>query len=177
MPGYLLDTNIISALAVPHHARHTDIEARLRGVAASPVFLPVIAIAEIEFGMRKSQNPDAKQQEDVRKFFVEHPHHLGVDDHTVEPYSMLRAKIWHLLARPRSSGRGHVEKVPEELKDRVTGKELGIDERDLLIASVATQHRLVLATSDQNAQMRRIEDAGKALELEGSPFILRIEYW
>jgi predicted nucleic acid-binding protein len=177
MPGYLLDTNIISVLAAPRHPRYTEIQARMRRIASSSVFLPVIAIAEIEFGMRKAVNPDPKQQEEVRKFFAAYPHHLSIDDHTIEPYSMLRAKLWRLLARSKRTGRGHVEKVPEELMDRVTGKELGIDERDLLIASVAAQHRLVLATNDQNAQMRRIEEAGKALELEGSPFTLLIEYW
>ncbi len=137
--------------------------------------LPVIAIAEIEFGMVKTSQPNSHQQQAMRKFFADFPHHLGIDDHTVEPYSFLRAKIWHMYATPK--GRKHVETLPEELKDRVSGKELGIDERDLLIASVAVQHRLILVTNDQNAGMRRIEEAGRLLEQEGKPVILRVEYW
>ena len=58
-----------------------------------------------------------------------------------------------------------------------TGKELGIDERDLLIASVAAQYNLVLATIDQNEGMKRIEAAAASLAAKGSRIALRISYW
>jgi predicted nucleic acid-binding protein len=72
---------------------------------------------------------------------------------------------------------GFKEKVPEELIDRVSGQSLGIDEKDLFIASVAAQYRLVLATNDQKEGMRRIERAARTLETAGKPIRLRIEYW
>lgn len=173
--GYLLDTNVISALVQPGHVRHAFVEERLKAASPGPILLPVIAIAEIEFGMAKAVDPDFRQQADMRSFFAKYPLHLAVDDGTVEPYALLRAQVWRMYATPRR--RGHAERRPEELKDRLTGKELGIDERDLLIAAVAAQYNLVLATLDDNEGMKRIEAAGNELARVGGPVRLRISYW
>jgi len=171
--GYLLDTNIISVLANSRHAEHEGVEKRVR--ALDHVWLPVIAIAEIEFGMAKSELADEFQRSGIRRCFESFPQPLGVDLNTVEPYSHLRAQLWRMHATKQ--GRRHREKLPEELTNRVTGKELGIDERDLLIASVAAEHGLILATRDRNAGMRAIDEAGKELRTRGAPVDLRIEYW
>lgn len=173
--GYLLDNNVISVLARPGDSRYTSVEAHLTAIGNAPVMLPVIAIAEIEFGMAKAEHPDPAQHAQLRSFFNRYPLHLGVDDNTIEPYAQLRAEIWRHYATPKR--RGHLEKLPEQLKDRTTGKELGIDERDLLIASVAAQYNLVLATMDQNEGMKRIETAAASLAENGSPVSLRISYW
>lgn len=175
LDGYLLDNNVISVLARPSDPRYASLEAHLTAIGHAPVMLPVIAIAEIEFGMAKATNPDPVQQTQIRAFFNLYPLHLGIDDNTIEPYAQLRAEIWRMYATPRQ--RGHKERLPEQLKDRTTGKELGIDERDLLIASVAAQYNLVLATMDQNEGMKRIEAAAASLAKAGSPISLRISYW
>ncbi len=173
--GYLLDNNVISVLARPTDDRYTTIEGHMKALGAAPIMLPVIAIAEIEFGMAKANNPDPVQRAQLQAFFNRYPLHLGIDDNTVEPYSQLRAEVWRLHATLKN--RGHKERLPEQLKDRTTGKELGIDERDLLIASVAAQYNLVLATMDSNPGMKRIEAAAVSLASKGSPISLRISYW
>jgi predicted nucleic acid-binding protein len=151
---------------------------RFEALGDAPVFLPVIAIAEIEFGMVKTKAPDAAQQAAVRQFFADYPLHLGIDDNTVEPYALIRAQIWHEHATPKgSSGSAHKEKQPEDLTDRISGKSLGIDERDLLIASTAAQYGLVLVTNDSNEGLKRIEKAAQTLEMAGKPVQLRIELW
>ena len=175
MNGYLLDNNVLSILARPSDPRFPVVSGRLATVGQSPVLLPVIAIAEIEFGMAKAENPDAKQQADLRSFLASFPHPLPIDHHTIEPYALIRAELWRRNATLKT--RGHKEKLPEELTDRVTGKELGIDERDILIASVAVQYKLVLATTDRNAGMLRIEEAAAALEERGAPIHLQVEDW
>ena len=171
--GYLLDTNIISALASPRHARHAELQQKVRGL--NHVWLPVIALGEIEFGMAKADRADEAQKADVRRFFERFPQHLGVGDNTVEPYALLRAQLWRTHATPEK--RGHKEKLPEDLFDRVTGKQLGIDERDLLIASVAAENGLILATGDNNEGMARILKAGQKLREDGKPVNLRIDFW
>lgn len=135
-----------------------------------------MAIAEIEFGLGIGAD-NQEQTTALRDFFNEYPHHLPVDDHTVEPYALLRGQIWRDHATPRKSRRGSEEKLPEQLSDRVTGQSLGIDERDLLIASVAVQYRLVLATNDSGGGMKRIDQAARKLEQNMKPIRLRIEYW
>jgi tRNA(fMet)-specific endonuclease VapC len=175
MNGYLLDNNVISVLARPGDSRRPVALARLAAVGNSPILLPVMAIAEIEFGMAKAESPDPAQQVAMRAFFAGYPNPLPIDRNTVEPYALVRAELWRRHATRKQ--RGHREKLPEELTDRVTGKELGIDERDLLIVSVAIQYNLVFATLDRNPGMQRIEEAAAALEKEGKPIHLVVEDW
>jgi len=175
--GYLLDNNIISILAQPNNPRHAPMKHRFEALGDAPVFLPVVAIAEIEFGMVKAKTPDAVQQAAVRQFFVDYPLHLAIDDNTVEPYALIRSQIWHDHGTPKGKGSSHKEKQPEDLTERTSGKSLGIDERDLLIAATAAQYGLVLVTNDSNEGMKRIESAAQKLELAGKPVQLRIEIW
>jgi tRNA(fMet)-specific endonuclease VapC len=173
--GYLLDNNIISILARPHDPRYSGISANFQAIHPGPVFLPVIAIAEIEFGMMLSTNSNTEQKNALRDFFAQYPHHLPIDDNTIEPYAMLRAQLWREHGTPRR--RGYKEKDPYDLVERVSGKRLGIDERDLLITSIAVQYNLILATNDQNEGMKRIEQSARRLEVAGEPVHLRLEYW
>ena len=92
--GYLLDTNIISILARPSDAKYPGISANFQAIHQGPVFLPVIAIAEIEFGMMLSSASNEEQKRALRNFFAQYPHHLPIDDNTIEPYAMIRAQLW-----------------------------------------------------------------------------------
>ena len=127
--------------------------------------------------MAKTNTPDASQQAAVRQFFSDYPFHLGIDDNTVEPYAFIRAQVWRDHATPKGRSDAHKEKQPEDLTDRVSGKALGIDERDLLIAATAAQYGLVLVTNDSNEGMRRIKAAALKLEVDGKPVKLRVEHW
>ena len=176
--GHLLDNNIISILLRPTDPLHGRIRARFETLKPGvKVFLPVIAIAEIESGMAKAVNIDPDQRDALRKFFRDHPLHRGIDDDTVEPYALIRGQIWRDYATPKPSGRGHIEKLPEELLERVSGKSLGIDERDLLIAATAAQYQFILITNDSNEGMKRIKLAAEKLEADGKPVRLRIDFW
>ena len=121
--GYLLDNNIISILARPSDPRYSGISANFQAIHPGPVFLPVIAIAEIEFGMMLSPNSNIEQKNALRDFFTQYPHHLPIDDNTIEPYAMLRAQLWRDYGTRKR--RGYKEKVPEDLVERVSGKSLG----------------------------------------------------
>lgn len=173
MDGFLLDTNIISILANLRDLRHTEFKQKIQHL--DHIWLPVVAIAEIESGMAKADRPDETQRDEIRRFFREYPQHLGIGDNTVEPYAHLRSQLWRMYATREK--RGHKEKLPEELSDKVTGKQLGIDERDLFIASVAAENGLVLATNDSNAGMQRIEEAAQQLQEAGKSVNLKISYW
>lgn len=122
--GYLLDTNIISTLIdsrrEPKHSLYRE------KIAGSTLFLPVMSIAEIEFGMAVTEGGNESQKAQVREFFARFPQHLGFGDNTVEPYAVLRAQLWKTHATREK--RSFKEKWPEELIDKTTGKELGIEE-------------------------------------------------
>jgi predicted nucleic acid-binding protein len=173
--GYLLDTNVISALADTTRPDHAPTSQRLAAIGDSPVLVPVMAIAEISFGMAKAANLAPQKRTEMQAFFAKYLH-LPVDDGTVEPYSLVRAEVWRLFATPQK--RGHKEKRPEDLLDKVTGKEIGIDEPDLLIASVALEHNLVLVTHDDKEGMKRIKEASERVFQRGEfPVQLRTENW
>jgi predicted nucleic acid-binding protein len=137
--------------------------------------LPVIAIAEIEFGIAKAEPALSDELKNVlKKIFESYPLHLGIDDNTVEPYALVRAELWKKHATKAKTGR-HKEKLPEDLFHKVTGKQLGMDERDLLIASTAIQYGLVLVTADD--KMQPIIDAAQDLEKNGKNIHLEHADW
>ena len=81
-------------------------------------------------------------------------------------------------ASKRNRPHNHKEHRPEDLCDKVTGAELGVDEPDLLIASIALAQNLVLVTDDRNIGMSRVKDAADAVFRTGSfPVQLRVENW
>jgi predicted nucleic acid-binding protein len=175
--GYILDTNIISIVCRSSDQHYAAVRANLRATAG-PVFLPIIALAEIEFGLAKSTGYSEAQARALQEFLRRYSQHLGIDDNTVEPYAHLRAQLWRDHGTVKETGKGHKERLPEELFDRVSGQSLGIDERDLLIAAVAAQYSLVLATNDSGQSMQRIREAAEKLEIAGDKAVhLRIEYW
>ena len=177
MSSYLLDTNIICALVSPKHSNYVKATAKLRSLTPERIFLPLIAIAEIRFGLAAVDNADQAQRAELERFFGTYPLHYGFDADTVEPYSLLRAQLFRTWATRDKRGRSFVEKQVWELVDQVTGKELGIDEADLLIASAAVEYNLTLATNDQNAKMKRIAEAAAKLQAEGKQVHLTIDYW
>jgi predicted nucleic acid-binding protein len=177
---YLLDTNVVSTLANPAHKDYAHVKGKYDAIPADAIVaLPVMGISEIEFGMVKAKAADPAQQAAVRKFFTDHPLHYGFDDQTVKPYSLVRAQLWNLYGTLKTGKRhSHQEKLPDELRDRGTAKWIGIDERDLLIVSVALQFDLTFATKDRNAEMRRIESAVNAVVAAGDwPEHLHLEDW
>ena len=80
----------------------------------------------------------------------------------------------------RQRGRHFVynERHPEQLCEKVTGVELGIDEPDLIIASIAIAQNLVLVTNDTRSGMDRVKEAAEKVYRDGLfPIQLRTENW
>jgi predicted nucleic acid-binding protein len=122
MSSYLPDTNIICALASPKHSNHVKAMAKMRSLTPERVFLPLIAIAEIRFGLASVDNADQSQRAELENFLLTYPSPYGFDDGTVEPYSLLRAQLFRNWATRDKRGRSFVEKQAWELADQVTGK-------------------------------------------------------
>ncbi len=155
----LLDNNVISVLASDKDGRRPNTEAHLRASSGCQILLPIMAVAEIECGMARVHNPSAEPQRvKVREFLARFPV-LPFDENVVRPYSLLRAKLWEMCGQPAGSGREKTLKLPEELCDPVSGNQLGIDERDLQIVSIALAYNLALATLDRETGMLTIEKA------------------
>ena len=66
-----------------------------------------------------------------------------------------QAKLFQQFASNAKKGKIS-SKRPEELVDKTTGKELGIQENDLWIAAIAVQYNLVLVTQDKMNNIRHV---------------------
>ncbi len=179
--AYLLDTNVICALADANHANHIPVRQHFQQVDPQIVLLPTMAVAEIEFGMARAANVKPEKREELRQF-IRRFEQLPFDENAVRPYSIVRAELWKMHGKTRPKGKRlepeWVEYHPEQLCDKVTGDELGIDEPDLIIASVAMAQNLVLVTNDGRAGMPRVKEAAeKAYQAGLFPVQLRSENW
>lgn len=101
--AYLLDNNVISTLVRPTNSRYPAVKVKLSAIDRASIALPIIAIGEIEFGMAKTTTADPVQQAAVRQFFKDHPWHIGIGSGTIQPYSLVRAKLWQLFGTPALS--------------------------------------------------------------------------
>ena len=175
---YLLDTNVICALADAGRASHATAVSRFQQATGRHVRLPSPAVGEIEFGMQKAPDVRPEKRQELRAF-IAHFDQLPFDEHCIQPYGIVRAEIWRRFgtAKP-GKPHTHKERHPEDLLDKATGAQLGIDEPDLYIASIALAQNLVLVTDDSNAGMVRIKEAAEAIFQRGEfPVRLRVENW
>ena len=153
--AYLLDTNIASIAGYEGDQRHASVREWLDGLHDDAVYISAVTIAECEYGL--SLNPmDPQSQRDIRgairTFQV-----MPIDRHTAEVYGPVRAALFRAYA-PRDSRNRISTRYVENLREPTSGKELGIQENDLWIVSVAVQYNLVFVTADSGSGMRRIVD-------------------
>lgn len=164
--GYLLDTNIASASWDYGAPSHNFVSQRLEKLRDAPaiVYVSAVSIAEVEYGLLTAPEIDAQRQSAVRSAMTSFEV-LDIDQHTAEEYSKIRANLFRNHT-PRDRRGRITKKYVEDLVDRTTGKELGIQENDLWIVSVAVQYNLVFVTNDK---MHRVIEAAEYSE--------RTEFW
>jgi predicted nucleic acid-binding protein len=177
--AYLLDTNVICALADANHSHHVPARQRFEQINEQFVLLPTMAVAEIEFGMARAANVRPEKREELRQF-IGRFEQWAFDENCVRPYAVVRAELWRTHGTVRQRGKRFVydEKHPEQLLEKVTGTVLGIDEPDLIIASIALAQNLVLVTNDMKAGMTHVKEAAEKVHQSGGFSIrLRTENW
>jgi tRNA(fMet)-specific endonuclease VapC len=168
MDGYLFDTNAVSVLWNARHPEHDTVKAFFAGVSHSPVWLSTIVLAEIEYGLKITPEMDIDSQNQVRREMSNHPLILDIDKHTIGPYSDLRAELFKNYSPKKRRGRLKV-RWPEDLIERTSAKELGVQENDIWIAAQAMQYNLILVTGDH---MLRLVDVSQKLD-----YPLQIAKW
>ncbi len=158
MNGYLMDTNAASILWDIRNQEHGILRSFLQKEEKSLIWVSVVVLGEIEYGLKTAPKMDEGLQAEVRRRMSEYQI-LEVDKHTTSPYSDLRAALFENYSPREKRGRLKV-KWPEDLQERTTAKELGVQENDIWIAAQAIQYNLVLLTADY---MRRLEEVSRIL--------------
>ena len=158
MDGYLFDTNAVSILWNVRHPEHDTAKTFFARVSGSPVWLSTIVLAEIEYGLKVTPKIDVESQNQVRREMSKCPLILDIDKHTIGPYSDLRAELFKNYSPRKRRGRLTV-KWPEDLVERTSAKELGIQENDIWIAAQAIQYNLILVTEDHMSRLAEVSNS------------------
>lgn len=165
--AYLLDTMIASDAWDKGSRRHAYTRECLQRLDPSPIFVSVISLGEIEFGLKSALLADLARQKAVRENMHEYEL-LDVDSHTIPIYSDVRAELFRKYAIKNPMGK-LLTKQPEELIDTITGKLLGIQENDLWIVCIAVQYNLVFCTREKKLGMKTI--------IEVADYLDRTQFW
>ena len=166
--GYLLDTNIASWACHKGSAPHRRVRARVDSLGGDVAFISAISLAEVEYGLNLVPSGVQKPVSFMRAMDMYKV--LPIDRHTAEVYGRIRADLFRAYAprdrRDRVSSR---HRYIEDLRERTSGKGLGIQENDLWIVSVAVEYNLIFVTGDRGGGMKKI--------VEAANYAHRTQYW
>ena len=144
--AYLLDTSVASIAFDVGNPSHAEVRKRLSELGDASISICAISIGEVEYGLNVSPGVDLDRHRTVRGNLFQYQI-LDIDRHTGKLYGELRGELFRRYGARDSRGRLK-EKRPEDLRDRTTARELGIQENDLWIVSVAVQFNLRFVTRD-----------------------------
>ena len=164
--AYLLDTNIIKAASYKGDRLHEQVRTWLDNLGDAAVFISAASLAECEYGLNVYPL-ESHIRRDIRKAMAAYQV-LPIDHHTSKIYGLIRAQLFDAHA-PRDQRGKIATKYVVDLRERTSDKELGIQESDLWIVSVAVQYHLVFVTNDNGGGMKSIVEAAK--------YTHRIKYW
>ena len=144
MPGYLLDTNHVGALA----SRQPKIVQKYASIHRNvQIRACVITLGEIEAGHQMTQSTDPKKRNDYTKFvnreFV--PNALGITASTRFHYADVMGRLWKKY--PPQSG---------QKTERYLVLKFGVDINDVWTVAVAIEHGLTLVTQDKMATIQGV---------------------
>jgi predicted nucleic acid-binding protein len=124
--SFLLDTNVVSESTKPHPNR--GVVAWLAGVEEDSVFLSVITLAEIRYGVERLAPGQRRKQLDR---WLQHDLPLRFEGRILSIDALVADACGALAARTESLGRP-------------------IEARDAFIAATAQAHRLTLVTRNRS---------------------------
>ena len=162
METYLLDTSALSPLVDASHNKHARATVLIQRLAPSPIFVSVLALAELRFGLdlyERSQGmplPNAQQMLSAAQGYE----CLDVGHHTAAEYASIKAAV-ALRYLPNVTKQCR-KKWVEDWVNQFTGKKLGIDDNDLWICAQACEVNFTLIADDK---MKRIKTAEPRLKL------------
>ena len=140
MPGYVLDTNHISA----YFEQQPNLIARIRALPAETfLFVSAITLGEIEAGHRMNEPRDPNGQH-ARGAFVAFvtetflPFTLSITDSTRSYYAQVMEALWRDCAPATRRTRTEYH----------LAHEFGVDINDVWIVASALEHNLTLVTQD-----------------------------
>ena len=152
----MLDSGVAGIAGYQGHRLHRKVRAWLDSLGDAPVFVSAVSVAESEYGLNLNPLPTHIQQ-DIRRVMASYQV-LPIDHHTARVYGRIRATLFNAYA-PRGNRNQITTRYVEQLRERTSGIELGIQENDLWVVSVAVQYNMVFATADNAGGMHNVVNA------------------
>jgi predicted nucleic acid-binding protein len=161
---YLLCTNIVSILWNTADPRHDEAIRKVSALDPNHVHMAIISVSEVEYGLKaaplrstrgrpvspEKQSQVREQMRVFKKYYV--------TESTCEVYGEIKTALMDKWARHPNGSFKRVKRV-EDLVEPINAKDLGIEEADLWIVSIAKDHNLIFVTNDSDEGMKRVVDA------------------
>jgi len=163
MEAYLLDTSALTPLVDVGHLKHLDTSAKIASLGSVPIYVSVIALAEMQYGFSLYEKftgsllPDADK---MMKKTQSYPR-LDISNHTATVYAELKSALakYYLPTSKREFRKKHVE----DWVNQFTGKPLAVDDNDIWVCAQAREMNFVVVAGDKMERIRQADPLLKHL--------------
>ena len=146
--AYLLDTSIASYVWDGGSKYNALVKAKLTKLNQNYISICAVSLGEAAYGLEVSLGANPERHTQVKQAMLCYKIY-DIDRHTTIYYSRIRGDLFKKYS-PRNKRGRLTKKWPEDLVDDTTAQDLGIQENDLWIVSVAVQYNLIFLTGDAN---------------------------
>lgn len=165
METYLLDTSALTPLVDQGHQKHHETSARIVALGSAPIYVSVIALAEMQYGFALYEKFVGSILPDADKMMMKaqaYPR-LDISNHTASAYAELKSTLAkHYLPTPKKEFRKqHVG----DWADQFTGKALAIDDNDIWVCAQAREMNFVVIAGDKMNRIRTADPLLKYLQI------------
>lgn len=148
--GYLLDTNVFSAFHSQKHVHHRRSRNFLNNGPPShgvPLFLSVVNLMELDFGVRLAKARDNVERLDLDAMLqAAHEYdHRPIDRFVVDAYSEMRVRLAMRFLPKKVKQLGKLGEI-ERWRNEVSNELLHVEEGDMWLAAQAIVLDLTLVT-------------------------------
>ena len=163
MDSYLLDTSALSPLVDDEHPQHSAANSSIAALGASPIYVSVIALAELRFGIYLHEMATGRRLRNADRLISEAEQYprWEITNHTLAEYAKLKSILAiHYLPRVTRNFR---KRWVEDWIDQFTNKALRVDDNDLWICAQALEVNFTVIRGDK--KMDVIQYAEQRLQL------------
>jgi tRNA(fMet)-specific endonuclease VapC len=161
--AYLLDTSALTPLVDPGHVKHQSATAIIVSLGSAPVYVSVVALAEMQYGFQLFEKTQGTALPDAAKMMAAAQNYprLDIAQHTATAYAELKSALAvHYLPNVTKTFR---KKYVEDWIDKATGKALMVDDNDLWVCAQARETNYVLIAGDKMETIRKADPLLKLL--------------
>jgi tRNA(fMet)-specific endonuclease VapC len=145
----LLDTSVLSPLVDPGHPKHASARASIGNLGGAPVYVSVLALAELQYGIRLHEMSTGRALQGASKMIADaHKYpRQDVSLHTAKEYAELKSSLAaHYLPNVTRQFRNT---YVEDWLDKFTCKAIHIHDNDLWICAQAREMNFVILCGDK----------------------------